>query len=186
MANFNKFLGKIKPGMCRMSMNGIAINVNGEYKTYDVDKGILMNCDDFVFDIGDDMFFSIPCNNVHKGDIILASSDPVCVIEAKKNEIKGFDYKNGTLVSIVPERHIFFGSTYFYSKIFSPFANVIKGNNSMEKMAQYMMLSEMTKGDSDMGKMIGMAMMMNGGMDFSNMFNFDENSEEESDKSDRE
>ena len=185
MASFNKFLGKIKPGMCRMSMNGIAINVNGEYKTYDVDKGILMNCDDFVFDVGDDMFFSIPCNKVRKGDIILASSGPVCVIEAKKNEIKGFDYKTGTIVSIVPERHVFFGSTYFYSKIFSPFINVMKGNNSMEKMAQYMMLSEMTKGNSDMGKMMGMTMMMNGGMDFSNMFNFDEE-EERCDKSEEE
>lgn len=49
MTSFGKFFNKIKPGMCRLSMNGIAINVNGEYKTYDVNSGVLMNCDDFVF-----------------------------------------------------------------------------------------------------------------------------------------
>lgn len=67
-------------------MNGIAINVNGEYKTYDVNSGVLMNCDDFVFDVGDDMFFAVPCNKVDKGDIIIASSGPACVIEATEKK----------------------------------------------------------------------------------------------------
>ena len=52
MQSFGKMFNKIKPGRCRLSMNGIAINVNGEYKTYDVNTGTLVNCADFVFDIG--------------------------------------------------------------------------------------------------------------------------------------
>lgn len=170
MTSFGKFFNKIKPGMCRLSMNGIAINVNGEYKTYDVNSGVLMNCDDFVFDVSDDMFFAVPCNKVDKGDIIIASGGPACVIEANKNEIRAFDYKTGTIVSIVPERHIFFGSMYFFSKIFSPFANMAKGDNPMEKMLPFMMFNEMNKSGSDMGKTMGLVMMMNGGMDFSSMF----------------
>lgn len=170
MTGFGKFFNKIQPGMCRLSMNGVAINVNGEYKTYDVNSGVLMNCDDFVFDVGDDMFFTIPCNKVVKGDIILANSGPACIIEVKSNEIRAFDYKTGTIVNIVPERHIFFGSSYFYSKIFSPFANMAKGDNPMEKMLPFMMFNEMNKSGSDMGKTMGMAMLMGGGLDFSSMF----------------
>ena len=167
---FNKFFNKIQPGMCRLSFNGVAIKINGQYKTYDVDTGILTNCDDFVFDIGDEMFFAIPCNKVSKRDIILAANGPACVINASENEIKAFDYKTGTIVTIVPERHILFGSTYFYSKIFSPFANMAKGDNPMEKMLPLMMFSEMSKSDSDMSKTMGIAMLMNGGMNFTSMF----------------
>ena len=41
----------------------------------------------------------------------------------------------------------------------------------MEKMLPLMMFNEMNKSGSDMGKTMGMAMLMNGGLDFSNMFN---------------
>lgn len=183
MTNFGKFCNKIQPGMCRLSMNGIAINVNGEYKTYDVKTGVLMNCDSFAFDIGDDMFFAIPCNKVSRGDIILASSGPAHVIEVKENEIKAFDYKSGTIVNIVPERHVIFGSSYFFSKIFSPFGNMMKTSKDPAKtIAPIMMLNEMSKSNSDMSKTISMAMLMGGGLDFSNMFNgVFENSEEEND-----
>ena len=172
MKMFNGMFGKIAPGMCRLSLNGIAIRVGDQYKTYDVNSGVLTNCDDFVFDVGDDMFFAIPTNKVARGDIILATNGPACVLSAEENEIRAFDYKTGTIVSIVPERHVFFGSSYFYSKIFSPFSNLTTGDNPMEKMLPFMMFSEMNKSGSDMGKAMGMMMLMNGGMGnmFSNMF----------------
>ena len=66
---FNGMFGKIAPGMCRLSLNGIAIRVGDQYKTYDVNSGVLTNCDDFVFDVGDDMFFAIPTNKVQKKSI---------------------------------------------------------------------------------------------------------------------
>jgi hypothetical protein len=169
MQTFGKMFNKVAPGMCRLSMNGIAINVNGEYKTYDVNSGMLVNCADFVFDVGDDMFFVIPTNNVLKGDILLASSGPVCVIEVKDNEIRAFDYKSGTIVSLVPERYVCFGATYFYSKIVSPFANITAGGD-MNKIMPIMMMSSMSKDGGDMSKMMAMSMMMNSGFNFNDMF----------------
>lgn len=169
MQSFGKMFNKIKPGMCRLSMNGIAINVNGEYKTYDVNSGTLVNCADFVFDIGDDMFFVIPTNSAQRGDILLAASGPVCVIEAKDNEIRAFDYKTGTIINMVPERYVCFGTTYFYSKIVSPFANMTMGGD-MSKIMPFMMMSSMSKDGGDMSKMMCMSMMINGGFNFGDMF----------------
>lgn len=186
MTSFGKFFSKIQPGMCRLSMNGIAINVNGQYKTYDVNSGILTNCDDFVFDVGDDMFFAIPCNHVVRGDIILTTAGPAAVISVKKNEIKALDYKTGTIVNIVPERHVFFGSSYFYSKIVSPMSNLTNGKNPVENMLPFMMFNEMNKSGSDMSKTLGMAMLMGGGFNFKNMFgnmfNFSDNGIDEDDE----
>lgn len=168
MSTFKNMIGKIKPGMCRMSMNGIAINVNGEYKTFDVDSGRFTNCDDFVFDVGDEMFFAIPTNNLIRGDIIIAPGGPAAVIKVEDSLIKAFDYKTGTVVNIVPERHVFFGDNYFYTKIVSPFGTI--GGNNSENMIKMMMIQSMFKDDSEMGKMMGMSMMLNGGFNFGNLF----------------
>ena len=169
--NFGKMFGKIAPGMCRLSMNGVAIKTQDGYKAYDVDTGNLVNCQDFVFDIGEDMFFIIPTNDVKKGDIILANGKPACVIEAAPNEIKAFSYETSTLITLVPEKYIFFGNTYFYSKIVSIFGNVTKGMK-IDQMMPLMMMSEMMKDSNDSGfaKMLPMAMMMNGGLNFGEMF----------------
>ena len=97
MTNFKGMFKKIKPGMCRLSMNGIAININGEYKTYDVETGTFTNCTDFVFDVGDEMFFSLPTNNVTRGDIILAPGGPAAVIEVKETRFELLTIKQGLL-----------------------------------------------------------------------------------------
>ena len=173
-----KMFGRVGSGMVRMSMNGdMAIKTSYGYKTYDAESGALVNCDNFVFDIGSEMFFLIPTNKVQKGDIILASGKPHCVIGAEKNRIEALRYEDGSIVNIVPERHVFMGQTYFYGKIVSMFGNMKgKGMNSMMK---YMMMSEMMKGKSDaMSNMLPMMFLMgNGGgnMDnmFENMFDFD-------------
>ena len=173
-----KMFGRVGSGMVRMSMNGdMAIKTSNGYKTYDAESGALVNCDNFVFDIGSEMFFLIPTNKVQKGDIILASGKPHCVIGAEKNRIEALRYEDGSIVNIVPERHVFCGHTYFYGKIVSMFGNMKgKGMNSMMK---YMMMSEMMKGKSDaMSNMLPMMFLMgNGGgnMDnmFENMFDFD-------------
>ena len=173
-----KMFGRVGSGMVRMSMNGdMAIKTSNGYKTYDAESGALVNCDNFVFDIGSEMFFLIPTNKVQKGDIILASGKPHCVIGAEKNRIEALRYEDGSIVNIVPERHVFMGQTYFYGKIVSMFGNMKgKGMNSMMK---YMMMSEMMKGKSDaVSNMLPMMFLMgNGGsnMDnmFENMFDFD-------------
>ena len=166
-----KMFGKVGSGMVRMSMNGdMAIKTSNGYKTYDAESGALVNCDNFVFDIGSEMFFLIPTNKVQKGDIILASGKPHCVIGAEKNRIEALRYEDGSIVNIVPERHVFMGQTYFYGKIVSMFSNMKgKGMNSMMK---YMMMSEMMKGKSDaMSNMLPMMFLMgNGGGNMDNMF----------------
>ena len=166
-----KMFGRVGSGMVRMSMNGdMAIKTSNGYKTYDAESGALVNCDNFVFDIGSEMFFLIPTNKVQKGDIILASGKPHCVIGAEKNRIEALRYEDGSIVNIVPERHVFMGQTYFYGKIVSMFGNMKgKGMNSMMK---YMMMSEMMKGKSDaMSNMLPMMFLMgNGGGNMDNMF----------------
>ena len=179
----NGMFGKVAPGMCRISMTGkIAIKTSSGYKCYDVKSGKLTNCDHFAFDVGEDMFFIIPTNRVVKGDIILASGRPRCVIEVGKNEIKTFCYEDGTIETIVPERHIFMGKQYFYGKIISIFGNMMSKDGGMNNMFKYMMMSEMMKGGNANGNnMLPMMLMMGGGNGslFDGMFDFDNEEETE-------
>ena len=172
---FNGMFGKIAPGMCRLGMNGkVAIKTSNGYKSYDINTGKLTNCNSFVFDIGEDFFFVIPTNSVKRGDIILADGKPRMVLESGKNEIKTFCYEDSTISTIVPERHMFMGNTYFYGKIVSMFGNSFGKKGGMKSMMKYMMLSEMMKGNgtSGMSNMMPMMFMMNG--DMGDMFDFDD------------
>ena len=167
----NKMFGKIEPGMCRLTMNGgIAVKTANGYRSYNVKTGRLTNCENFVFNIGEEFFFLIPTNKVAKGDIILASGKPKCVIEVNKDKITVVSYEDSTIETIIPERHMFMGNTYFYGKIVSMFGgDILKGKGGTKNIMKYMMLSEMMKG-SNGGSMSNMLplMMMGGGM--SDMF----------------
>ena len=145
MELLNGMFGKIADGMCRLSMNGeIAVKTSNGYKTYNSKTGRLTNCDRFVFDIGGEFFFLIPTNRVEKGDIILVAGKPKCVIEAEKNKITVINYEDSTIDTILPERHIFMGNTYFYGKIVSMFGKGFSGGKKgMNKMMKYMLMSEM-------------------------------------------
>lgn len=190
MSGINKMFGKIEPGMCRLSMNGIAIKTSDGYKTYNVDTGNLVNCAEFVFDIGEDMFFLIPTNNVQRGDIILNNGKPACVIKVDDKTITAMRYEDSTIVTLVPQRHVFFGNTYFYSKIVSLFGGS-GGKISMEKVMPMMMMSEVCKGSgSNLSNMFPYMMMFGGGFNFGNMFSgmFDmniTNNDSDSDKEDK-
>ena len=184
----NGMFGKIAPGMCRLSMNGgIAVKTSTGYKSYNVKTGRLTNCDNFVFNIGEEFFFVIPTNKVEIGDIILVGGKPKCVIEADKNKLTVINYEDSTIDTILPERHVFMGNTYFYGKIVSMFgSDAIKGKKS-NKIMQYMMMSEMLKGNSDGNNAMSAMMpfmMMNGSMAdmFDGMFDFDEDEETESEE----
>lgn len=186
---FNGMFGKVASGMCRLSMNGgIAVKTNNGYKTYNVKTNRLTNCSNFVFNIGDEFFFVIPTNKVEPGDIILVAGKPRCVTKAEKNKITVINYEDSTVETILPERHVFMGNTYFYGKIVSMFgSDITKGKKGMNKMMSYMMMSEMLKGNgvgsnnSNMSSMLPF-MLMNGG-GFANMFDgmFDFDTIEDSD-----
>lgn len=189
---FNGMFGKIQSGMCRLSMNGgVAVKTSSGYKSYNVKTGRLTNCNNFVFNIGEEFFFVIPTNKVDVGDIILVAGKPKCVIEAGKNKITVINYEDSTVETILPERHIFMGNTYFYGKIVSMFgSDLIKGKKGTNKIMQYMMMSEMMKGNTDgtnasnMSAMLPLMFMGGSGMTdmFGGMFDFDE--EDEADEED--
>lgn len=168
---FNGICGKIQAGMCRLTMNGnIAVKCSGGYKTYNIKKGRLTNVTNFCFDIGSDFFFVIPTCKVAKGDIILVEGKPKCVIEKKKEQdvITVIDYESSEIRQLVPERHIFMGSVYYYGKIVSMFGSSVKNGKGMGNMVKMMMFSQMMNGKQgssgfgDMGSMMAMSMMMGG------------------------
>lgn len=182
----NGMFGKVAPGMCRLSMSGgIAVKTNNGYKSYNMKTGRLTNCDSFVFNIGEEFFFVIPTNKAEPGDILLVGGKPKCVIESEKNKLTVINYEDSTIETILPERHVFMGNTYFYGKIVSMFgSDLIKGKKGTNKIMQYMMLSEMMKGNSNnsgngMNAMLPLMMMSgNTGSIFDGMFDFDEDDTE--------
>lgn len=190
----NGMFGKIAPGMCRLSMSGgIAVKTSNGYKTYNVKTGRLTNCSNFVFDIGEDFFFLIPTNKVHKGDIILVAGKPKCVIGVEDNKITVINYEDSTVDTILPERHVFMGNTYFFGRIISMFGDSFKGGkkSGMNNVFKYMMMSEMMKGNTGNNNFSGMLpfmMMWNGGFEnmFEGMFDFDFEDMEETDEEDTE
>lgn len=186
MGNFlENMFGKIGPNMCKLSMNGdIAIKTSNGYKTYDVKKNKLVNCNNFVFTMGDmDCFFMIPTNKVAVGDIIIANGAPKCVIAVNPDKsIKCLNYETSVVEEILPERHIFMGNTYFYGKIVSLFGNVKGGKGGPNKIMKFMMMGQMMKGfggaAANGANMLPMMMMVNGGNNlFEDMFDFDEDLE---------
>lgn len=193
MNMFNGMFGKVANGMCRLSMNGgVAVKTSDGYKTYNIKKNRLTNCNNFVFNLGEEFFFVIPTNKVEAGDIILVSGKPKCVIAVNNDTIKVIDYEDSTVKDILPERHVFMGNTYFYGKIVSMFGNdLMKGKKGMNKMMSYMMMSEMMKGNAggSIGEnsMVSMYpfMLLSGGNGFADMFegmfDFDGNDDDNDD-----
>lgn len=177
----NMFNGMFKPiasGCCKMGMNGeVAVKTSSGYKTFNLKTNRLTNCDNFAFDM-DGAFWVVPTFKVVKGDIILVGGKPRCVIEVNPASIKTFSYEDSTIDEIIPEHHVFMGKTYCYGKIFSPFMNMGKDNDSMNTMMKMMMMSQFF-GDnkSNHGNMNGfnpmMFMFMNNDNPFNDMFNFD-------------
>lgn len=157
---FEGICGRVAPGLCRLSMGGgIAVRTRAGYRTYDVDTGKLANCDRFVLDIGEDFFFVVPTNRVMRGDIILASGQPKCVIDTDDTTITAINFEDATVEKLLPEHHVFMGSTYIYGKIVSIFGkNGVKGGKGLKKMMKYMMFSGMLKGDG--GGMSGLLPML--------------------------
>ena len=162
---FKGMFSKVDSDLCRLSIyGGIAIKTSNGYKTYDVEKKKLINCDDFVIDIDSDFFFVIPVNKVKVGDIIIINDTPKCVVEVNDETIKVINYENSVIEDILPEQHLFIKGT-IYGKIISIFGqNFTKDKNIM----RYIMMSQIVEDDySSMGKMLPL-IMMNG--DLNNIF----------------
>ena len=163
---FNGFFGKVQPGMCRLTMNGnIAIKCSNGYRTYNAKQQRLTNVTNFCFDMGSELFFVIPTMKVSEGDIILVEGKPKYVIAISKAYIEVVDYETSEIKKIVPERHVFMGSSYCYGKIVSMFGSNFKGGRGLKKIMKMMMMSQIfggqNGGSSDFGMgHIGQMMMM--------------------------
>ena len=168
----SEMFGSVKSGLCRLTIDGnIAVKVGSDYKTYNPTQKTFVNCDNFVFDIGDEMFFVVPTNTIVASDIILVNKEPRYVLEAKDNVITAINYKTGVIENLMPERHMFMGNSYFYGKIVSLFGNMncLAGGDGANNVLKYMMMSQMMKGmgggeASNMNPMMLMMMMNNGGI----------------------
>lgn len=188
---FEGMFGKIAPGMCRLSMNGeIAVKTDTGYKSFHVKTGRLTNCDQFVFNIGEEFFFLVPTNKVSVGDIILVNGKPRCVVDSTKTRITVINYEDSTIEQVVPEHHFFMGNSYLYGKIVSMFGNKgLKSGKGPGKIMKFMMMNEMMKGmgqgnqNGSMNAMLPLMMMGNGGLNgFEDLFDLD--LDEESDQED--
>jgi hypothetical protein len=174
-------------------MNGnIAVKCSNGYKSYNVEKGTLTNVTNFCFNVGDEMFFVIPTNKVEVGDIILVGGKPKCVTQVDKKIITVIDYENSEVRQVVPERHVFMGSTYFYGKIVSMFGNAFKNGKGLGNIMKMMMFSSMMGGNNSnnngFGQMMAMSMFM-GGKDnnpFEGLFDFSFDEVEEPDTKEEE
>ena len=172
---FNNMFGVVRNGQFRLDMNGrIAVQTTNGYKTYNTKKNRLVNCDSFVFDVGDEWFFTVPTMKVKVGDIILINNIPKCVIKTSESTITVLNYESSVVEDILPERHVFMGNAYFYIKVVSMFGNGDSKKKSSKKMMKWMLMSQMFKGDGGFSySMNPMAMMF-----MSDMFKDNEDSAE--------
>ena len=171
---FNGVMGKIKPGCCRLGMNGrIAIKTSDGYKTYDKKSGNVTNCSSFVLDASDDFFMVIPTRKLREGDIVLINGKPMYILEVKaKNRVEAMDYETSTIQTVIPERHAIMGRR-FYGKIVSLLGSGFGAGKGgfFKNMLKLKMMSSMMGGSNSTDGMLGgngLAMMMlmgNGSMD---------------------
>ena len=171
---FNGVMGKIKPGCCRLGMNGqIAIKTSDGYKSYNPKTGNLTNCSNFVLDACDDFFMVIPTRKLKPGDIVLINGKPMYILEIKaKNRVEAMNYEDSTIQTVIPERHVLMGRR-FYGKIVSLIGSGFGAGKGgfFKNMLKLKMMSSMMGGNSSTDNMFGgnnLAMMMlmgNGSMD---------------------
>lgn len=142
---FNGMFMRVQKGMCMLSPFGIAVKTSAGYRSYNVKTGRLRNCDNMVFSFGDGMFFVIPSSRVKPGDIILSGGKPSCVRQAGKDSIEVINYETAVVETILPERHVFMGNTWFYGKIVSLFGDgaSISGKGNITRMMKFMMMSSL-------------------------------------------
>jgi len=179
----NGIFGKIAPGMCKLTMSGgIAVKTSAGYRSYDPKKKSMTNCSNFVFNVGDDFFFGFPTTKVAPGDIILANKNsdatngrPAYVLSVDKDQgtITIIDYETSSIQKILPERHVFMGSTYFYTKVVSLFGNFSGGKkSSMKNLLKFSLMSQMFGNSSNgTGNILPFMLLSKEDNMFEDMFN---------------
>ena len=118
------YFGPVKNSKFRMSPMGVAMKQKDDsWVCYDSKKDAVTNVADITFDM-DDMFYQIPVNVVHPGDLILHKGEPVYVKEITKgtptkgSRIFCYHVERNEEIVIYPEKSIM-GNFLFFTKIIS-------------------------------------------------------------------
>lgn len=177
---FNKIFGDfsfgpVKGSRFKMSPLGVAMKQkDGSWVCYDVKKDSVTNVAEMVFDM-DDMFYQIPVNVVHPGDLILHKGEPVYVKEVSKGDSKKgsrifcYHIERNEEIIIYPEKSIM-GNFRFFTKVISIMSLMgISGDGDMDFTKMNPMMFLFMGQDSDNGMFGGkmqdiMMMQMMGGM----------------------
>ena len=165
VSKFNE-LFDFSADQCRLSFDGsIAVRTGtDEYKTYNPTTKQLTNCEDFVFDVGENMIVMMPVANVSVGDVIKVAHNYHYVTNVNGDgSIETVKYEDGSQCHIVPENHIFLGRQFAYQKVF-PIFNVFNqsaGNPNFvaNPMLMYMMMQSSGNGGFDFSKLLPFMMM---------------------------
>ena len=171
---FGDAFGRISPELCRLTYNGrLAIKVANGYRSWNSETGRLTNVTNFTFPVGQDFVFVMPTTKVKVGDVILHGGRPKAVIAVNANPttIQAINYENGLVETIVPERHVFMGKTYFFGKLVSLFGKNMFAGKGVNGIMKMMMLKEfMGKGaDGGLSNLLPLAML---GGNLEDVFNF--------------
>ena len=190
----SELFGCVGGDLCRLAANGnIAVKTSNGYKVYEPKTGRLTNCANFVFNIGNEFCFVVPCKKVEAGDIIIVDGKPRCVVSGLKDgTVRVVNYETNTMEDLLPERHMILGGATYFKKLVSPFKKGTGFNikSIMKMQALSALLGNKSAADANSAffgtgsgnqpggnNQLMLLMMMNGGGDmFDGMFDmFDGN-----------
>lgn len=186
------------PGdLIRLTTEGVAVKTNNGYKVYNHETGVVTNCSDFVLDTNMSLFFYVPANSVSVGDIVLFSGKLVTITNVNVNDsnrIEAFRYEDSTLTTLIPEKFMFLGDTYMFTKVMSIFGDVKDGIDTSKIMSMMLLnniFNQNNSGNSNnnnnnnnfMSNLMTMGMVKN--IDFKSLFSglFDFNVEDKNSSS---
>ena len=163
--------GPVNNEAIRLSPYGLAVrtNQNGDWLTYNPDKGEMMNVNIFNFKM-DKIIYKMPAplGSVKPGDLILHQKIPMFVrsVDNVAGTVEAINYRDSTIASILPVKSPF--GFNFVIKIISliDFSNVnADSDNPFGNMLPMMMLAN---NDGNNDNLLPLMFMMNGQMSMDN------------------
>ena len=164
--------GLVNNEAIRLSPYGLAVrtNQNGDWLTYNPDKGEMMNVNIFNFKM-DKFIYKVPAplGSIKPGDLILHQKIPMFVrsVDNVAGTVEAINYRDSTIASILPVKSPF--GFNFITKVISliDFSKInANTENPFGNMLPLMMLGNQEDGNVD--PLMMYMMMQNGSMDFNN------------------
>lgn len=163
--------GPVNDEAIRLSPYGMAVrtNQNGDWLTYNPDKGEMMNVNIFNFKM-DKFIYKMPAplGSIQPGDLILHQKIPMFVrsVDNVAGTVEVINYRDSTIASILPVKSPF--GFNFVTKVISliDFSNVnADSDNPFGNMLPMMMLAN---NDGNNDNLLPLMFMMNGQMSMDN------------------